>query len=48
MIRVIFCMLCSAFLTNKALEAQQGGSNYSIFGIGDIRQSMGSFYDGLA
>ena len=47
MIRVIICMVCSAFLSNQALEAQQGGSNYSIFGIGDIRQSMGAYYDGL-
>ncbi|MBM4151131.1 MAG: hypothetical protein FJ219_05735 [Ignavibacteria bacterium] len=30
-----------------ALFAQQGGSNYSMYGIGDIRQSMGGFYDGL-
>ena len=30
------------------LNAQQGGSNYSLFGIGDIRQSIGGTYDGLA
>lgn len=47
MIRVIFCILCSAFLSNQVIQAQQGGSNYSIFGIGDIRQSMGAYYDGL-
>lgn len=29
------------------LNAQQGGSNYSIFGIGDIRQSIGAYYDGI-
>ena len=29
------------------MQAQQGGSNYSMYGIGDIRQSMGGFYDGL-
>lgn len=27
----------------SALFAQQGGSNYSMFGIGDMRQSMGDF-----
>lgn len=26
----------------------QGGSNYSIFGIGDIHHSIGAFYDGMA
>ncbi|NBO69070.1 hypothetical protein EBV26_01090 [bacterium] len=30
-----------------SIQAQQGGSNYSLYGIGDIRQSIGGFYDGL-
>ncbi|MFM8280045.1 MAG: hypothetical protein ACKN9Y_00415 [Bacteroidota bacterium] len=30
-----------------SMHAQQGGSNYSLYGIGDIRQSIGGFYDGL-
>ncbi|MFM8456260.1 MAG: hypothetical protein ACKOAK_05790 [Ignavibacteria bacterium] len=39
--------VCTVSFGIQILNAQQGGSNYSIFGIGDIRQSIGAYYDGL-
>ncbi|MFZ9978079.1 MAG: hypothetical protein ACO3GR_08305 [Candidatus Kapaibacteriota bacterium] len=39
--------VCTVTFGIQILNAQQGGSNYSIFGIGDIRQSIGAYYDGL-
>jgi len=39
--------VCTVTFDIEILNAQQGGSNYSIFGIGDIRQSIGAYYDGL-
>jgi hypothetical protein len=41
-------VLCCLILTGTAIFAQQGGSNYSIFGIGDIRYAMGAGYEGMA
>ncbi len=35
-------------LTSPSQLRAQGGSNYSIFGIGDLRQTLGASYDGLA
>ena len=32
---------------SSCMAYAQGGSNYSIFGIGDIRRSVSSAYDGL-
>lgn len=40
-------MLIAFLIGMSSMQAQQGGSNYSSFGIGDIRQSMGAYYDGL-
>lgn len=40
-------LVCTVSFGIQILNAQQGGSNYSIFGIGDIRQSIGAYYDGL-
>lgn len=42
----IFLIIISVLLANSELFSQ-GGSNYSIFGIGDIYNSSGSFYEGL-
>ncbi len=39
-------LLLLIFLNN--LIYSQGGSNYSIFGIGDIHYSVGAYYDGIA
>jgi hypothetical protein len=44
----ILTFICIVFAFSLDLYAQQGGSNYSMFGIGDIRQSIGAGYDGLA
>jgi len=44
----ILTFICIAFAFYIDLFAQQGGSNYSMFGIGDLRQSIGAGYDGLA
>ena len=44
----ILTFICIVFASYIDLYAQQGGSNYSMFGIGDIRQSIGAGYDGLA
>ncbi len=35
-------------LTSPSLLRAQGGSNYSIFGIGDLRQTLGASFDGIA
>lgn len=43
----IFSFILLAIILALPVQAQQGGSNYSAFGIGDIRQSMGAYYDGL-
>jgi hypothetical protein len=47
MSKILSFIVYLIFLGNISLIAQQGGSNYSIFGIGDIRQSLGAYYDGL-
>jgi hypothetical protein len=44
----LLTFICIAFAFYIDLFAQQGGSNYSMFGIGDLRQSIGAGYDGLA
>ncbi len=41
---IIFCLFSLA--GSKALA--QGGSNYTLFGIGDVRRSVSSAYDGMA
>ncbi len=41
--RTLPLLVCTA-----AFAWAQGGSNYSVFGIGDLRPSIGAFYDGAA
>lgn len=42
----LVCTLTVCALTSLDLHAQ-GGSNYSVFGLGDTRQTLGSAFDGL-
>jgi len=44
---LLIYIVCTGIVGFQFLNAQQGGSNYSIFGIGDIRQSIGAYYDGI-
>ncbi|ROL61749.1 hypothetical protein D9V86_04140, partial [Bacteroidetes/Chlorobi group bacterium ChocPot_Mid] len=44
---VAVVLLFSVFFNSQNLFSQ-GGSNYSIFGIGDIETSTGSAYESLA
>jgi hypothetical protein len=39
---------CFIFLCTAVLGWAQGGSNYSIFGVGDLRPAIGALYDGAA
>jgi hypothetical protein len=43
-----FVLLISLVFMLWSVDAQaQGGSNYSVFGLGDTRQTLGSAFDGL-
>lgn len=47
-IESVRCSSCALLLVvMSASMLAQGGSNYSIFGLGDIRQSTGAAYDGM-
>ncbi len=44
--KLLFLILCFLGATLNELHAQ-GGSNYTLFGIGDVRQTLGASYEGL-
>ncbi|MFH1051346.1 MAG: hypothetical protein V1779_10520 [bacterium] len=46
--RANLALLIFIFIINTQLLISQGGSNYSIFGLGDIEISPGAAYEGLA
>ena len=41
-------ILLFIFVSNINISYSQGGSNYSLFGIGELNRNKGAFYDGLS
>ena len=47
LLRALLCLVITGFVLACVPLSAQGGSNYTVFGLGDLRRSVGAAYDGV-